>query len=252
MNYKNDISFVLAHELLLYEHQSTVNPNMPLRDLFYVSSVLQGSTRDEDLYGRRMVRIPAPEFVVFYNGTDSQPERLVLRLSNNQPFYKNIDVLGELKKLHMKKYKFDFDPFGLLLFLVVMLPNFIWFAVSAPNDVLRAESATAALDTVASVCQVLMVVALCFIRNQEGERSVSEKTRVTPLIVATLICCLLYFASWAVYYAGIANVPVILGLTVPPCLAFLFYAIGRKNGIAVVPASAFTVCHLIYALVNFI
>ncbi len=82
MNYKNDVSFVIAHELLLYEHQSTVNPNMPLRDLFYVSSVLQGRVRDEDLYGRRMIRIPAPKFVVFYNGMDLQPERRVLRLSD--------------------------------------------------------------------------------------------------------------------------------------------------------------------------
>lgn len=82
MNYKNDISFVFAHELLLYEHQSTFNPNMPLRDLFYVSSVLQGRTSGDDLYSRRIVRIPAPKFIVFYNGTGSQPERQILRLSD--------------------------------------------------------------------------------------------------------------------------------------------------------------------------
>lgn len=82
MNYKNDISFVFAHELLLYEHQSTFNPNMPLRDLFYVSSVLQGRISGDDLYSRRIVRIPAPKFIVFYNGTGSQPERQILRLSD--------------------------------------------------------------------------------------------------------------------------------------------------------------------------
>lgn len=82
MNYKNDISFVLAHELLLYEHQSTFNPNMPLRDLFYVSSVLQGRVGDGDLYSRRIVKIPAPKFIVFYNGTGSQPEQQILRLSD--------------------------------------------------------------------------------------------------------------------------------------------------------------------------
>ena len=82
MNYKNDISFVFDFELLLYEHQSTYNPNMPLRDLFYVSRVLQGRIKDENLYGRKLVRIPAPRFVVFYNGTDFQPEQQVLRLSD--------------------------------------------------------------------------------------------------------------------------------------------------------------------------
>lgn len=81
MNYKNDISFVFDFELLLYEHQSTCNPNMPLRDLLYVSRVLQSQIRDENLYSKRLIRIPAPKFVVFYNGTDFQPEQQILRLS---------------------------------------------------------------------------------------------------------------------------------------------------------------------------
>ena len=82
MNYKNDISFVFDFELMLYEHQSTVNPNMPLRDLVYVTKVLQGRIKDGRLYESKLVRIPAPRFVVFYNGTDFQPEQQVLRLSD--------------------------------------------------------------------------------------------------------------------------------------------------------------------------
>ena len=81
MNYKNDISFVFDFELLLYEHQSAYNPNMPLRDLFYVSRVLQSRVKDENLYSKKLIRIPAPQFVVFYNGTDFQPEQQVLRLA---------------------------------------------------------------------------------------------------------------------------------------------------------------------------
>lgn len=81
MNYKNDISFVLDSELMLYEHQSTVNPNMPLRDLIYVAKVWQGRIREQNIYGKVPVRIPAPKFVVFYNGTDLQPEKQILKLS---------------------------------------------------------------------------------------------------------------------------------------------------------------------------
>ncbi|MDE6387295.1 MAG: hypothetical protein K2L82_05730 [Lachnospiraceae bacterium] len=147
----------------------------------------------------------------------------------------------------MKKYRLSFDIRGLLLFLVIMIPNFIWFAVPAPNDILRAESMTAALDTIASVCQVSMVVALCIFSNQER-----SETCFTPWTVAVFICCLLYFASWIAYYLGIVNVSVILGLTIPPCLSLLFYAIDRKNMVAVVPISIFTICHLIYAIVNYI
>ncbi len=82
MNYKNDISFVFDFELLLYEHQSTCNPNMPLRDLIYVTRVLQNRIKDKNLYSKSLIRIPAPRFVVFYNGTDFQPEQQILYLSD--------------------------------------------------------------------------------------------------------------------------------------------------------------------------
>lgn len=81
-NYKNDISFVFDFELLLYEHQSTCNPNMPLRDLLYVTRVLQNRIKDKNLYSTTLVRIPTPRFVVFYNGIDSQPEQQTLYLSD--------------------------------------------------------------------------------------------------------------------------------------------------------------------------
>lgn len=95
-----------------------------------------------------------------------------------------------------KKYKIGFDIWGLLLFLIIMIPTFIWFAVPAPNDILRVDSITKAVDTSGSICQVLM--------------------------------------------------------TIPPCLAFIFFAIARKNMIAIIPISLFTICHLIYGIVNFV
>ena len=82
MNYKNDVSFVFDYELMIYEHQSTVNPNMPLRDLFYVADTLQKKTYNKDLYGSKLVQIPTPRFVVFYNGVTYQPERQTLKLSD--------------------------------------------------------------------------------------------------------------------------------------------------------------------------
>ena len=147
----------------------------------------------------------------------------------------------------LKNCKLSFEIWGLLLFLIVMIPNFIWFAIPAPNDILRAKSITEMVDTVASVCQILMIVAICIFRNRE-----SKKLCITPHIIMVAICYLLYVASWIAYYNGMANVIVILGLTIPPCLAFLFFAIDRKNGIALIPISIFTICHLVYGVVNFI
>ena len=147
----------------------------------------------------------------------------------------------------VKRYKLSFEIWGLLLFLIIMIPNFIWFAIPAPNDILRAKSITETVDTVASVCQILMIVAICIIRNRE-----SKKLCISPFIIMAAACYLLYVASWIAYYSGMTNVVVILGLTIPPCLAFLFFAIDRKNGIALIPISIFTICHLVYGAVNFI
>lgn len=146
----------------------------------------------------------------------------------------------------LKKYKLSFEIWGLLLFLIVMIPNFIWFAVPAPNDVLREQSITENVDTAASVCQILMIAALCIFRNRE-----SKKLCMTPFIIMTAVCYVLYVASWIAYYNGMVNLIVILGLTIPPCLAFLSFAIDRKNRIALIPILIFTVCHLVYGVVNF-
>lgn len=83
MNMKNDISCVMDFSLNLYEHQSTVNPNIPLRDLFYVSKILQGLIVNEDLYSPRRIHIPVPRFYVFYNGLKEMPEQWEMRLSES-------------------------------------------------------------------------------------------------------------------------------------------------------------------------
>ncbi len=154
-------------------------------------------------------------------------------------------ICGEHQML--KKYKLSFEIWGSLLFLIVMIPSSIWFAIPAPNDILRARSVTETIDTVASVCQILMIAALCIFRNKEYRRMCA-----IPFIFLVVGCCFLYFLSWIVYYGGVVNAIVILGLTISPCLAFLFFAIDRKNGIALIPISIFSICHLIYGVVNFV
>ena len=77
----NDASFILDMNLSLYEHQSTYNPNVPLRNLFYIANLLQKLINKRDLYGSRLIKIPTPRFAVFYNGTEQRPEVEELRLS---------------------------------------------------------------------------------------------------------------------------------------------------------------------------
>lgn len=86
MGMKNDISFLLMDILNLYEHQSTFSPNLPLRGLFYFARLYQKIVGNEKkIYGRKLIKLPYPKFVVFYNGTMDEPERQVLELSDAFP-----------------------------------------------------------------------------------------------------------------------------------------------------------------------
>ena len=82
MGMKNDLAFILDMNLYLYEHQSTYNPNMPLRDLFYISNEYQKLVVQKSLYSSVLQKIPAPKFVVFYNGTKEIEDVSEFRLSS--------------------------------------------------------------------------------------------------------------------------------------------------------------------------
>ncbi len=83
MSMKNDASCMIDMSLQLYEQQSTVNPNMPLRFLHYVSRQLEKLLIHCNLYGKRLVPLPTPKFYVFYNGLEEQPEFRVMKLSDS-------------------------------------------------------------------------------------------------------------------------------------------------------------------------
>lgn len=81
MTMENDLSFIIDMRLALYEQQSTVNPNLPLRFLMYIPDIYSAYTKDMNIYGSKKVQIPLPSFVIFYNGVKSQPDRTEFLLS---------------------------------------------------------------------------------------------------------------------------------------------------------------------------
>lgn len=81
MTMENDLSFIIDMRLALYEQQSTVNPNLPLRFLMYITDIYSTYTKDMNIYGSKKVQIPLPSFVIFYNGVKSQPDRTEFLLS---------------------------------------------------------------------------------------------------------------------------------------------------------------------------
>ena len=85
MKYKNDVSFLIDKTLSLYEHQSSYNPNMPLRGFLYYADLYRKLIhRSERLYSKHLLKIPRPHFIVFYNGSEKElaEERRILRLSD--------------------------------------------------------------------------------------------------------------------------------------------------------------------------
>ena len=130
---KNDVSFLLDSQLSLYEHQSSYNPNMPLRGMMYFSHLYLQilSKQKRDIYSNTLVKIPTPRYIVFYNGDEKEEDYIELKLSDafekedktgrfewtasmlNINFGKNQELLGKCKALYeyasyiekVKKYK---------------------------------------------------------------------------------------------------------------------------------------------------
>ena len=83
MKHKDDIACTIDLQLALFEHQSSVNPNMPLRYLRYSVDLFAKLTVGQNIYSKHQILLPNPTFVVLYNGTEPQPERKIMRLSDS-------------------------------------------------------------------------------------------------------------------------------------------------------------------------
>lgn len=80
---KNDLSFLVGASMNLYEHQSTWNPNMPLRGLLYFAELYERYVDRQGyrLAGTTRIPLPFPNYIVFYNGLEREDERMELSLS---------------------------------------------------------------------------------------------------------------------------------------------------------------------------
>jgi len=93
----NDISFEIGEKIIvLFEHQSSINPNMALRCLLYYSRLIEKKVSSRKLYSQTRMSIPWPEFYVLYNGKDPFPDEEILKLSD---LYKSPQDLGLPEKL---------------------------------------------------------------------------------------------------------------------------------------------------------
>ena len=80
---KEDVAFMFDNKMNLYEHQSTHCPNMPLRGLFYFANLYRKRIPNKDLFKPTAVRIPLPQYIVFYNGRRKEKAVDYLKLSDS-------------------------------------------------------------------------------------------------------------------------------------------------------------------------
>ena len=101
----NDVSFLIADEVSVYEQQSTYNPNMPLRMLQYAGNLYEHYVvgRGLNKYGRRLLPLPAPRLVVFYNGGEDRPDETVLRLSDSFPDSAPYDLEARVRMVNVNE-----------------------------------------------------------------------------------------------------------------------------------------------------
>lgn len=148
--------------------------------------------------------------------------------------------------MKLRDYKFGFNISALILIAIILLPNIIWGFVPAQNDILRAESSAPVLDAFATVFQVILLAALCILRNKN-----TEKLNFSVFLILCAATCALYVICWITYYCGLVHITLIIGLCVFPCISFAFFATDRKNYIALIPIAIFTVLHFTSTAVNF-
>ena len=101
----NDVSFLIMDQMNLYEQQSAFNPNMPLRQLQYAGSLYEkyitshGTAMNK--FGTKVLKLPAPKLVVFYNGTKDQEDETVLRLSDSFPEGADADIEVRVRMINI-------------------------------------------------------------------------------------------------------------------------------------------------------
>ena len=107
MGVKNDASLVVGSEMSLWEHQSSFNPNMPLRGLIYFGRLYDAWVARKELnqYSRKKLQIPVPRYYVFYNGEENMPERSVLRLSDLYEGEGDIEVTATMLDINEGRNK---------------------------------------------------------------------------------------------------------------------------------------------------
>ena len=147
MNMKNDQAFLLDMQLNLYEHQSTWNPNMPLRFLMYLGRTYNQMMTTNAVYKERRIELDAPEFVVFYNGDRNQKEYWEMHLSDAFPEGVKVNI-----DLRVRVYNINYGKNSKLLQQTKLLSGYSYFVDKIKHLCKNGSELKEAIDTAVREC----------------------------------------------------------------------------------------------------
>ena len=126
MGMKNDVSFIIDSDISLYEHQSSFNPNMPVRQLMYLGRQYDKYIKEtrQNIYGKKQMVLPVPRLVTFYNGIDDVPDR-ILKLSDSFSKGKNAEKSDVEVTVHMYNIRPQYK--NAIIKMCKPLEEYSWF-----------------------------------------------------------------------------------------------------------------------------
>ena len=144
MGMHNDVSFLVGNEMNLYEQQSTYNPNMPLRHMQYLGNLYESYIKRRKLnkYGKNLIQLPVPRFIVFYNGMKNIGDETILRLSDAFPAGAKADVEVTVRMLNI-----NYGHNQALLEASKPLMEYAWFVHEIRNRLKRDMDIKEAVDS---------------------------------------------------------------------------------------------------------
>ena len=176
MAFRNDVACLVDGKIIvLVEHQSTINANMPLRFLQYAARLYERIQNPRARYLRRLKKIPTPEFYVFYNGEEDYPETATLRLSDafmTMPEKSALEVVVSVTNINYNK---DNE----ILHTCKPLKEYTLFV-----DAVRRHTK---LDRCVKLCPMQ-----CVVEGEEVRLCVfifAEKIDKDRILIPTIVCC---------------------------------------------------------------
>ena len=158
---KNDVSFIILNEMNLWEHQSSFNPNMPMRFFIYGCKLYEKYTETSDYFkfSTRLQSLPKPKCLCFYNGTAEQPERLEMKLSDAFGSEADIEV-----KVHM--LNINYGKNRELMETCQPLREYAWLVDKVRERQRELQNFEAAVDSAISEMPDSFVIKKFLISNQ--------------------------------------------------------------------------------------